>query len=454
MAELPPLHQQILVNATQALASMDKVVAGLKTVGTTAETTATQVKTSSTVMGAGMFKAFAQLAAVSFVLQELRAMKDESIDLQVATARLNSSLTAIGVTSKNVQEQVFNSADAFASLGFQGSETIQAMGTLVTSTGSVSQAQKLMALSADYARDRHISMQQAAILLSRATTGNMKAFQMYGITLDKTLPKNQAIAKAFDQLNQRIGGRASAYAKTFAGQMDILKEKFDNIAQTIGAVLLPVFTKFVAGFGFLAGYISRNITALSIFGTGVLVVVGYLKLMALWNSIVAGTNPMFLIVAGVMAAGAAFAWLWSHVKIFREAVAGTLSIIIKLIGYITGGIAKLIRLLSFVPGGGVLKSAADQADRIALSIGKAAKSVDDLKNKKIGIPKIPKLGDFVKPGDKTGIVGNASGGDATKGGKGSKDTVQYVTVYASNTNDIAKKLSKAAKHGQPIGGGQ
>jgi hypothetical protein len=43
--------------------------------------------------------------------------------------------------------------------------------------------------------------------------------------------------------------------------------------------------------------------------------------------------------------------------------------------------------------------------------------------------------------------GNAAG----TGGASNKETVQYVTVYASNTNDIAKKLSAAAKYGVPIG---
>jgi hypothetical protein len=69
----------------------------------------------------------------------------------------------------------------------------------------------------------------------------------------------------------------------------------------------------------------------------------------------------------------------------------------------------------------------------------------------MGAPKIP---GFVAPGSNVGIEGNVPGGDAAgKDGKGTgSQTVQYVTVYASNTNDIAKKLSRAAKHGQPIGG--
>ena len=43
----------------------------------------------------------------------------------------------------------------------------------------------------------------AAQTLARGTTGSAKAFKELGITLDSNLPKNEAIAKAFDQLNQK-----------------------------------------------------------------------------------------------------------------------------------------------------------------------------------------------------------------------------------------------------------
>lgn len=451
MAELPPLHQEIFVNATQALAAMEQVIGGLQAVGGTATATAAKVQTSTASMATGMFKTFAGFAAVTAIVHEMKAMKDEAVNLQVAGTRLDAALAGIGNTSKEAAHEIYASADAYASLGFQGSEAVNAMGTLITATGDVSQANKLLAMSADYARYKHIDMNTAATLLARATTGNVRALTQMGIVLDKNLPKNQAISKAFDELNKRIGGQATAYTKTLAGQIAILKEKFDNIAQTIGAAVVPVLTKMVEGLGWLVTYISNNAVALGIFGAGVLVVVGYLKLMALWEAVVAAQNPMVLIVAGVLAAGAAFAWLWNHLTIFRETVAETLATIIQLIGYLVGGVAKLIRLLSYLPGGGFLKGVAQQADKVAESIGKAAKSVDELKNKKVGIPSIPKLSDFVKPGDPTGIKGNAS--DATKSGTGgTSGTVQYVTVYASDTNDIARKMSKAAKIGLPIGG--
>ena len=65
---------------------------------------------------------------------------------------------------------------------------------------------------------------------------------------------------------------------------------------------------------------------------------------------------------------------------------------------------------------------------------------------------MPGAFDFAKPGTKSGIAGNVAGGDATKGGGGGgSGTVQNITVYASNTNDIARQMAKAQKQGTPIG---
>jgi len=168
---------------------------------------------------------------------------------------------------------------------------------------------------------------------------------------------------------------------------------------------------------------------------------------------IAALNPFTYIVAAVALAAVAFVKLWNSVEGFRKLMAGMASVSVQAVGLVVGAIAKLIRIMSKIPGLGFLKGVADAADKAAVSIGKTGESIEKLANKKITPPKI---GDFptggVKPGTKTGIVGNIKGGDAAgKGGGGSSTTVQYVTVYASNTNDIYKNLSKAAKNGVPVG---
>jgi hypothetical protein len=86
----------------------------------------------------------------------------------------------------------------------------------------------------DLARYKHIDLGTAATILARGTQGSAKAFKELGITLDTHIPKQQAINKAMDQLQQKIGGQAQAYLGTLAGKLAVLKSQFSllkNLAQ-------------------------------------------------------------------------------------------------------------------------------------------------------------------------------------------------------------------------------
>lgn len=476
MSDIAPVSIKVVVDSSGVAKGVAVATQGLDQLQTRTSKIGTAFGNLKTTM-LGVLGGNLLTNAVMLVGRELNAMKQETVDLQQQTIRLNQALSGVGVTSEKTQKQVYQTADAYYQLGFQGSEAISAMGTLVTATGDVSQATKLMAMSADLARYKNIDMESAAKILARGTQGSAKAFKELGITLDTTIPKNQAISKAFDELNKKIGGQAQAYTKSFAGQMAVLKERMDNLFQTVAAKVLPVLAALI-------GYITTNGKALLIYGGIVLTVIGIIKtytitvaavksvqqayafwtyaqaastnvfrfaLSALWTTMKA--NPVGFIVAGVMALGAAFVWAWNRFGWFRDAVVNGIQLMVGAMGYVIGFVAKLIRAMSYLPKMGFLKGVADGVDKIALSVGNYGLSLEKLSDKKINTPKI--LGG-VKPGDPTNIKGNIVGGDAKIGGSkggGGKDNVvvQNVVVYASNTNDISKKMSKLAKNGAPIG---
>lgn len=453
MAEIPPLNVRVVVDATGVTAGVAKATAGLDAISTKA--TATQARVSSLALS---FKTLASgliaTGGIIAVAEAIRGMRDEAIATEVQTQSLQTALTNIGVTASKDQSALAEYAGSFQQLGFEGSEALNAMSTLVTATGDVNQSMKLMGVAADFARKRHMSLSAASVAMARATQGNLKAFTALGIKLDETLPKNQAIAKAFDELNARIGGSAVKYTETFAGKMEVMKQRFQDFIENAIGPLLPYLTKFVGMLTGAAEWIQKNSTALKVYGGLVLVVTAYLRGMAIVSAILAGINPFTWIVIGVAALGVAFVAAWNHFEGFRKAMATGLAVIIAAIGYVVGGLSKLLGLMSRLPKMGFLKGVAEGASDVAMNLGKAAESVEKMSNAKIKAPKIASLPDFVKPGSKTGIVGNVSGGDAAGKGAGGASNVQYVTVYASNTNDIAKKLAKVAKNGQPIGGGK
>lgn len=450
MAEIPPLNVKVNIDASGVSTGVAKASAGLDQISAKA------TKTKSSLAGIGTtFKtlvggliATGGIIALSNALGNIR---QGAIDVEVQTNRLDNALSNIGATAARDSGAVADYANSFQKLGFAGEDALGAMGTLVQATGSVDQAQKLMGISADYARNKQISLAAAADIMSKATMGNMKAFKAYGIELDASLPKNEAIAKAFDQLNEKIGGSATKYLDTFAGRMSVLKETFEDFIEAAIMPVLPYLTKFAGVLVSVATWINANSAALKVYGGIILVVTAYLKGMAIIQAALAATNPLVWIAIGVAALAVVFVKLWNTFEGFRKAMATALAVVVAAIGYMVGGLSKFLGMLSKVPGMGFLKGVAEGAAKIAENLGKAAGSIDKMSNKKLTAPKIPTMPDFVKPGDKTGIKGNTVD---TKGNAGGSGNVQYVTVYASNTNDIAKKLSKAAKNGQPIGGGK
>jgi hypothetical protein len=450
MAEIPPLNVRVIVNASGVSAGVAQATAGLQQISARADVARAKMA------GLGMtFKTLASgLIATGGIIalsNAIRGMRDEAVATEVELARLDTVLDNVGVTAETDQAKIADYAGSFEKLGFGGSTAISAMATLVTATGSVEQSTRLMGIAADYARFKQIGLDQAARLMARGTQGAARAFKEMGISLDASLPKNEAIAKAFDELNKKIGGSATKYTETFAGRMEVLRERFEAFLENAIAPLLPYLTKFAGMLVGAAEWIQKNSTALKVYGGIVLVVTAYLKGMAIISAIIAGINPFTWIVIGVIAAGVAFVKLWNTFEGFRKAMATGLAVIVLAVGYLVGGVSTLLKLMSKLPGMGFLKGVAEGADGIAKNLNAAATSIEKMSNKKLTAPKIPTMPDFVKPGDKTGITGNVTGGDTT-GGKGGSGTIQYVTIYASNTNDIAKKLAKAAKNGQPIGG--
>lgn len=474
MTDIAPVSIKVVVDATGVATGVRVATNGLDQIQARSSKLVTAFGNLKTTMF-GVLGGNLMTTAVLGIGRELNAMKQETIDLQAQTIRLNQALSGIGITSEKMQKQVFQAADAYYQLGFQGSETVSAMGTLVTATGDVEQATKLMAMSADLARYKHIDMETAAKILARGTQGSAKAFKELGITLDTTIPKNEAIAQAFDKLNTKIGGQAQAYTKSFAGQMAVLKERLDNLFQSLAKLVLPVLSAFV---GYLntngkalliyAGIVTTVIVVLKVYRTTLAITKSLQQAYAFWTYAQAAStnvfkfavfqlnaalraNPIGLIVTAVIALGVAFVWAWNKFDWFRKGITSGIQIIVKGFGYLIGYMATFYKALSKVPGLGFLKGVGEALDKTAVKVGNYAKSLESLSDKKIKPPSI--LG-FTKPGDPTGIKGNVPGADIKGGGGGGGggDTVvQNIVVYASNTNDIAKKLSKAAKNGVPIG---
>ena len=389
--EVPPLNVEILVQLSNLTAAVQEATAGLNKIGDAAKEQEPKFSALKTTM-LGVFAGNLMAQGTQILIEGLHSAVKAIEDTQVATEQLSTAMNNAKQNTAANREQIQSVTEKMSSLGFSTASTESAYTKLISATGSVTESTKLMSMAADLARYKHEDLATAAMTLQKGTMGNAKAFREFGITLDATLPKNQAIAKAMDELNQKIGGQAVGYTQTFAGQMEVLKSKFDDVAVKVGAVVMPILTKLME---FISGVIVPGIEWLYNVTIG-----NWLKqLINLWNT---------------------------HEGL-RKVVVSVVESIVGSFGYLLGAVAKVVDTIAKIPIlGSPFKALGKGIDEAALSVGNFAKGLDSLANKKITLPSV---GDALKNSGSTG-----EGGDVgVSGGLGA----------AGNINKAANAAEKA-----------
>ena len=138
-----------------------------------------------------------------------KAMVDYAAELQKTTAFTDDSL---------IQNQAL-----LVSFGLMGDEL----------KGSLRAAMELSAA-------RNIDLATASMLLGKAYQGNTETLKRYGIEISANVKEGDKFKAVLDAINGAMGGSVQAQAKTFAGQMTILKNAFSELYETIGFSLMPV----------------------------------------------------------------------------------------------------------------------------------------------------------------------------------------------------------------------
>jgi Mg2+ and Co2+ transporter CorA len=252
---LPPVIFEIQANAAGAIAQFRNVNKELSIMEAQALKTGKALTgiQKAAVVGTRALKVMG-IAFAAFAAYGVR----EVILLEKSYNRLGQAMANAGVATKANLAATSEIVDSYEKLGFGADKAADAYTVLITATQNVEQSNYLLALAADLARTKTMSLEDAARALTRAQAGNARIFTQFGITLDETLPKAKAIEKAMGQLEQRLSGQALAYTKTFAGQLAILTENLGNLAEQIGMRVLPVLNKFVSGLNNTGTWIKKN----------------------------------------------------------------------------------------------------------------------------------------------------------------------------------------------------
>jgi hypothetical protein len=296
MPFLPPAIFEIKAVADKAIAEFKQVnneLGKMEDQSLKAGGSIGKIDKASRVATAGLLAmgaAFAGFAALGI---------KEAMEAETIMTKLNATLAAQGLNTAGTRKEIDELSSSFVKLGFDDEAAASSMQILIQTTGDLAKSKDLLAMSADLARAKTISLESASQMLVRANMGAGKVFKQFGIVLDTTLPKAEATAKAMQELKEKLSGQAQKATETFAVQLQILKERFNNAAQALGEVLIPylktLFDKINEGIEF----VKRNSTAFKIFGGIVLVVGIALASYAITLKVITAATKAYAFIQGV-----------------------------------------------------------------------------------------------------------------------------------------------------------
>ncbi len=304
---------KILGDAGSAVAAFKKLQAeGEKAVGgLSAQSKATQeIFKQVTVASAAAFASGVALLTSSVNA----AIQDQQEQVKLAQALKNTT----GATDAQIESTERLITSMSLASGTADSELRAALASLTLGSGSLTRAQKDLALAQDIATSTSVPLAQVADALSKSYNDNFKALKALSPALADNIKEGQGLEQIFAELNAQFGGATQAAAGTAAGQMQILKVQMAELSESIGAALVPALAAVLPLFQALATFAQNHstlfaglvITFTAVAGA-VLLYATYLKLLPLRIAAVATAqailnflmtaNPLGLMIVGVAA---------------------------------------------------------------------------------------------------------------------------------------------------------
>ena len=154
-----------------------------------------------------------------------------------------------------------------------------------------------------------------------------RAMNMSTQELDKFMSEGKLMAEDFlpkfaNQLKTEFGGEIPDSIQTFKNSISNLTTKFTQELIPAVTAVFKVFDKVFTWMWENKEVIYGVATAVGVLAGAWLAYTGYLKAVALWQTIVAATNPITLTIAGIAALAGVFVYAWNKFEGFRGAIIG------------------------------------------------------------------------------------------------------------------------------------
>lgn len=283
--------------------------------------------------------------------------------LEKSEAQLKAAADAAGISQDQLSATTKGLASHMENLGNSNAQTNEALRQFVQAGRPASELNKDIAIAADLAAAKHISLSSAATMVAKVYGGNTKTLKQYGIDVTTSANGTKNFAGAVTELGQKLQGQAQASVDSFGGHLDVLKTKAFDLAASVGEKAGPALATI--------GPIMMGVSAIT-----------DSALLPALGGIVVAIGPIVLAIGAVVAAGlllwhnwdtisAALTAAWNAIE--TAAVAVWDGIKAATVGFVTFVGTEIGNLISFyvsLPGRILGALAALPAD--LLNLGKNA----------------------------------------------------------------------------------
>jgi hypothetical protein len=193
-----------------------------------------------------MIKAFAAVGvavgamAIKIGVDAVQAAAEDELSQKKLAQALKNTTKATDTQIDSVETYISKQQLAY---GIADTKLRPALANLARATGDVTKATELNNLAIDISAATGKDLETVSLALSKAYNGNLGALTKLGVPLDANILKTKDFDAATDELQKLFGGSAQANTATYAGQLAILRERFGEIQEDLGAKLLPVLKK-------------------------------------------------------------------------------------------------------------------------------------------------------------------------------------------------------------------
>ena len=491
MAEVPALNMRINIDASGVTAGVQKAMTAMKQLSSSTDKDIVKLRDSFNAFGKTVARSMkiATAAVGAFALKLGKDAVQAAIDDEKSQALLANTLrNTTGATSAAIAGVEDYITALQKSTSVADDELRPALARLASATGSVALGQNLMSTALDVSAFAGTDLASASDAIIKATKGQFKALSMLVPGISLATLKSKDLGKVFEEVGKITAGSAATRTQTFEYRIKGLRIAFGEILETLGYRLMPVLETFVTmlqtkilpqvelwialnkdkladGLQKAAQAALNLVVFAAKFGNWVVNNTGTIKNLAvllagLWATakvyaFAKAINAVTTAIRGMAAASAVAAG--ASVAGGAAGVAGAAgaggAAAAGIPGLIAAGIIGLTYGLSKISPGEKARAKAKTATQVLSNSNYLPKSpsamdvMNGIKAKSSSTPvaTTDDLAGWLKK--ITEELKKSNSKTSTSSG----NTVQYVTVYASDTNDIAKNLSKAAKNGVPTG---